>query len=53
MFDLKSDIVGAYQRALAIIRWISPAKASWVVRQWPALQILPLRPCAPTRPART
>jgi hypothetical protein len=32
---LSFDLLGAYNRAVAIVRWISPAKAAWVVREWP------------------
>ncbi len=32
---LKHDLPGAYQRALSIVRWISPVKAHWVAERWP------------------
>jgi len=32
---LKYDLPGAYQRALSIVRWISPVKAGWVADRWP------------------
>ena len=33
---LDHDLHGAYHRALAIVRWVSPTKAQWVEQQWPA-----------------
>jgi hypothetical protein len=32
---LKYDLPGAYQRALSIVRWISPVKALWAAERWP------------------
>jgi hypothetical protein len=40
---LDYDIPGAYRRAIAMVRWISPAKAAWAARLWPAAG-LPRRP---------
>jgi hypothetical protein len=33
---LDVDVAGAHGRALAIVRWISPAKAAWAGERWPA-----------------
>jgi hypothetical protein len=33
---LNYHLAGAYRRALAMIRWISPEKAAWAVCRWPA-----------------
>ena len=33
---LNYHLAGAYRRALAMIRWISPEKAAWAVVRWPA-----------------
>jgi hypothetical protein len=37
---LDYHLVGAYRRALTMIRWISPEKAAWAVGRWPAPETL-------------
>lgn len=41
---LNYDLLGAYQRAAAMVRWISPAQATWVALRWPADRDLLKRP---------
>jgi hypothetical protein len=33
---LDYDLMGAYQRATGMVRWISPANADWAALRWPA-----------------
>jgi hypothetical protein len=32
---LRFDLPGAYNRALSIVRWVSPVKAQWAAERWP------------------
>lgn len=32
---MRYDLVGAYKRAISIVRWISPEMASWAEERWP------------------
>jgi hypothetical protein len=32
---LDYDLMGAYQRAASIVRWISPVNATWAAVRWP------------------
>jgi hypothetical protein len=41
---LAFDLLGSYNRAVAIVRWISPAKAAWVQREWPPARDLVFQP---------
>lgn len=41
---LKFDLPGAYQRALSIVRWISPVYAEWAYERWPPGPELTSRP---------
>ena len=41
---LKYDLPGAYQRALSIVRWISPVKALWAAERWPLEPEITSRP---------
>lgn len=41
---MEHDLLGAYRRALAIVRWICPAKAAWATQRWPPAPELNSRP---------
>ncbi|HEX8276942.1 MAG TPA: hypothetical protein VF615_30150 [Longimicrobiaceae bacterium] len=38
------DLLGAYNRALAIVRWISPTTAAWTAQRWPPAREFTSRP---------
>lgn len=38
------DLAGTYQRALSVVRWISPVKARWTAERWPPGPELTSRP---------
>lgn len=41
---LDYDLVGAHQRAASMVRWISPATATWAASRWPLERDLLTRP---------
>jgi hypothetical protein len=41
---LMIDVAGAYRRALSMVRWISPPKATWAAAQWALTVDLLMRP---------
>lgn len=40
---MEFDLLGAYHRALAMVRWVSPTTAAWTTQRWPPARELTSR----------